>query len=310
MSTLTESLHSALNSLPETTTLQPPPDGISLFDTKNELLLSYLQNLVFLIILKLRNRSSPDTSLDVSSDDEVVKTLVSLRTYLEKGVRPLESRLKYQLDKLLFAAAEDSTVTTAQLPTPDLTSKSHQTNGDTSDPASDSAAPGNPHIPDLAHRPNPSSLLPPRKHSSAPYSSSIYQPPRFNPTAPPSIHQKLPPKSRKSHLLDSFVREELTDAPLAEPSIGSGGGLKGKERENDEERRGYEEQRLVRLPEEKRKRRRGGEGFGEDDLLGGIGGVDFGGAKGRKRGRMEGREERVGEAWKRRAGRGVGRKRR
>jgi len=316
---LTESLKSALVFLQETTTIQPPPEGISLLDTKNELLLSYLQNLVFLIILKLRERPSSGTSLETASADEVVKTLVSLRIYLEKGVRPLESRLKYQLDKLLFAAAEEVSTTIAQAPDRTPTSKIHQTNGHTSDTVSNSDASDAPdtnplpisRIPDLAHCPNPSSLLPPRKSSSAPSISNIYQPPRLNPTAPPDS-RKVPPKPRKSHLLDSFAREELTDAPFAEPSIGSGSGLKGREREKEEERRGYEEGRLVRLPGEKRKRRRGGEGFGEDDLLGGIGGVDFAGGDGKRRkgGRMEGRQERVGEAWERRAKRGVGKRKR
>lgn len=314
LSGLTESLKSALISLPETATIQPPPEGISLLDTKNELLLSYLQNLVFLIILKLRERPSSGTSPETALDDEVVRTLVSLRIYLEKGVRPLESRLKYQLDKLLFAAAEEVPTTAAQALNRSPTSKNHQKNGHTSDTASDAPDTNPPsfsRIPDLAHRPNPSSLLPLRKPSSAPSASNIYQPPRLNPTAPPDS-RKPPPKPRKSHLLDSFVLEELTDAPFAEPSIGSGSGLKGREREKEEERRGYEEGRLVRLPGEKRKRRRGGEGFGEDDLVGGIGGVDFarGDGKRRKGGRVERREERVGEAWERRAKRGVGKRKR
>ena len=58
LNTLTDSLATATDSLSSTANLAPPSDGISLLDTKNELLLSYLHNLVFLIILKLRHHSS------------------------------------------------------------------------------------------------------------------------------------------------------------------------------------------------------------------------------------------------------------
>ena len=107
----------------------------------------------------------------------------------------------------------------------------------------------------------------------------------------------------------------MDDAPIAEPSIGAGSGLRGREKEREEERRGYEETRLVRLPEEKKKKRdkRGGEGFGED-LAGGLGDFEFEGLKGgggkRKREKDGMGEGRVGEAWEKRVRKGVGRKRR
>ena len=113
----------------------------------------------------------------------------------------------------------------------------------------------------------------------------------------------------------------MTSAPTAEPSIGAGSFLRGKEREREEERKAYEEMRLVRLPEDKKgkgmkKRRRDGAGGGED-ILGGLGGeFDFGGLRGGKREGKRRREgeggggERVGERWERRVERGVGRKRR
>lgn len=102
---------------------------------------------------------------------------------------------------------------------------------------------------------------------------------------------------------------------MAEPSIGAGSGLKGREKEKEEERRAYEELRLVRLPGEKKKKgdRRRGEGFGED-LAGGLGDFEFEGLKGRggkrKREREGGGEGRVGQAWEKRVRKGVERKRR
>jgi U3 small nucleolar ribonucleoprotein protein LCP5 len=52
LATLVSSIQSASEALP-TEDVSPPKEGISLLDVKNELLLSYLQNLVFLILLKL-----------------------------------------------------------------------------------------------------------------------------------------------------------------------------------------------------------------------------------------------------------------
>lgn len=350
LTTLTDSLNSATSSLPSTTNLAPPSDGISLLDTKNELLLSYLHNLVFLIILKLRPQSSPTMPAEEPSlDNAVTEKLVELRIYLEKGVRPLESRLKYQLDKLLLAAASETSSSIPSLPNGTAqrpnASERRTANSDTSanDADAEQPAPQPTRIPDLAHRPNPSAFARPSsapKNNTRPSAASSssdapppYRPPRITPTALlPTTADSNPRrkkdnmKARKSRTLDEFVREEMDDgAPVAEPSIGAGSGLRGREREREEERKGYEEMRLVRLPEEKggkkktmMMKRRGGEGFGEDLLVGGLGGFEFEGLKGRggmgkrKRERDGGGEEggRVGQAWEKRVKRGVGRKRR
>lgn len=131
-------------------------------------------------------------------------------------------------------------------------------------------------------------------------------------------------------MLDDFIREELTDAPLAQPSIGAGSRLRGREKAEADERREYEETRLVRLPaatagadgrKKGGRKRGGGVEFGDDgrgDLEGGWGGVtgvDFRG-KGvkRRRGMGDGGVEgvggrkRVGEDWERRVKKGLGRK--
>jgi len=321
LSTLTDSLTSAFLSLPEPESLTPPPNGISLLDTKNEILLSYLQNLVFLIILELRSQSSSHTN--GTTDDEstsdlnnkVTKKLVELRVYLEKGVRPLESRLKYQLDKLLLAASEADPITIKN----GTTKPWHASNGLTkpiaegSDDDIDFAPPAA--LSDLAHRPNPSAFTRPSRddRSTAQESTGLYRPPRLIPTALPTTDRKQPKptKPRKSAALDTFIREEMDDAPIAEPSIGAGSGLKGREKEREEERRGYEEQRLVRLPGEKKSKRDKRRGEDLSGGLNGLGDVDFGDLKGGKRKReREGDGERIGERWEQRVKKGVGRKRR
>lgn len=297
LASLKTSLTSALDSLPATTTLASPPEGLSLLDTKNELLLSYLQNLVFLIILKLRkansfSSSSPSStpptnkvlkttsSSDVDNNDddddtkavmaETVQNLIALRIYMEKGVRPMEARLKYQIDKLLLIAAEQqsSLLSTSSSHAP--TSTSLQKSSPASN-ASDTPLLLN-SIPALAHRPNPAALSSAPQRSSS--TSKLYRAPHIAPTAPPAKQSRRRPHPKS---LQTFLAEEIGDAPLAEPSIGTGNGLTGRAAEREKERRSYEEGRLVRLPggEKRRKRRveefEGLEGAGWDGFGKGMG---------------------------------------
>ncbi|KAL8758823.1 MAG: hypothetical protein Q9184_003806 [Pyrenodesmia sp. 2 TL-2023] len=322
LSILTDSLHSALACVPSLEALTLPGDGLSLLDAKNELLLAYIQDIVVLIMSKLRNQRD-------LSYDEIVKDLVSLRLYFEKGVRPLESRLKYQIDKLLLAASEASSQPTPRPRTSQSQSKKPSSSAP-SKPTSHSENEGeaaDPPISDLAHRPNLSAFARPR-HTS-PQSSSrgganIYRPPRITPTVLPTTDRpsKTGVRKPKNAMLDTFIREELSTAPVAEPSIGADNGLRGREAQKERERKDYEELRLVRLPSEggkkkkkgKRERERMGGGF--EDVLGGAGeglgeAVKGGGAKRRKlAGGSSGAK--VGEAWERRKRsgiRGLGRKR-
>ena len=73
-------------------------DGISLLTLKNDVLLDYIHHLVLLSACKVSGRS-----LTEPNPSALVHNLVKLRLVLEK-VRPMESRLKYQVDKLLHAA--------------------------------------------------------------------------------------------------------------------------------------------------------------------------------------------------------------
>ncbi|APA09255.1 hypothetical protein SS1G_14217 [Sclerotinia sclerotiorum 1980 UF-70] len=272
LATLTQSLTSAIESAPESSVVNSPADGISLLDVKNELLLSYLQNLVFIIILKIRNQKE-----DISREDEeeldnaVVKKLVELRVYLEKGVRPLEGRLKYQIDKVIRASDD---ALRALAPTPKALGSKDDTpsdgNDSDSEDDSDADADGVPvetaQIDDLQYRPNPSSLLRPAaaieddsKHSS----DGVYKPPRIIATAMPTTErrEKKDRKVNKSATLDEFVNTELSAAPIAEASIGSNiiaGGRRSKsekEKKEDDERREYEEKNYTRLPKESKKDR-------------------------------------------------------
>lgn len=306
LSTLSESVKSASASLCSPEQLAPPSEGISLFDTKNELFLSYLQNLVFLIVIKLRESRQEPQSNGVNGTNgmngtngvkghhasnarsvggEVVKKLVELRVYLEKGVKPLESRLKYQIDKVVRAADDaaqpvlpnhiNGTITKASKPPKSNGFNTHNSGSEFDSDSDGSAvaaagAGAGANIDPLAYRPNPSAFVRPTPTDtrSAP-SDGLYRPPRIAPTSLPTTtnpRESRAARPQKSAALDEFISTELSAAPIAEPSIGStitAGGRHSKtnaERKEERERMTYEEANYTRLPEmgkkEKAKKRK------------------------------------------------------
>ncbi|KAI9762900.1 MAG: hypothetical protein M1840_001134 [Geoglossum simile] len=295
LSSLTSSLHSATSSVPDETAILPPKDGISLLDTKNELLLSYLQNLVFLILVKVRNGSlleKPQVGSDANEGRvdgeigaEVVKKLVELRIYLEKGVRPLEGRLKYQIDKVLRAAGDAAREEAREAKEDVIGGVNGGAGGGDSDGETTHHNKPSPTVApdDLSFRPNPAAFArpttkpPPTSTNSS--STTLYRPPRITPTA-----LSAPPKSRlrhplKSRTLDEFLITELSAAPSTLPSIGStivSGGRRSKsttEHAAEAERAAYEEANFVRLPKvskkEKKKQSAGREaGYGGEEWRG------------------------------------------
>ncbi|KAL9102536.1 MAG: hypothetical protein Q9163_002315, partial [Psora crenata] len=269
LATLKDSITSASSALPDAGALDPQPVGVSLLDTKNELLLAYLHNLVFFIILKLRSTTPADKDASHHAlGEDVTKKLVELRVYLEKGVRPLEGKLKYQLDKLVARVHEaDGMASMNDKGGIKEAQNGHARQCDASEEEDDDEddtdvvkATALAQVSDLSHRPNPSAFARPSSasHNARQENSGIYKPPRITPTALPTTDRaaRQSTRPRKSATVDAFIREELNDAPVAESSIGAGSGLRGKERQREEERRAYEEQKLVRLPAEKKKRRR------------------------------------------------------
>ncbi|KAH0009201.1 hypothetical protein KCU80_g21566, partial [Aureobasidium melanogenum] len=107
LSGLTSSLESAIPALPTSDSILPPANGITLLDAKNELFLSYLQTLALRNLAVIRSAKDGKTNAG-DFDDQLVRDLVKHRVYLEKGVRPLEDRLKYQIDKVVRAAEDEA----------------------------------------------------------------------------------------------------------------------------------------------------------------------------------------------------------
>jgi U3 small nucleolar ribonucleoprotein protein LCP5 len=277
LDTLTSCLSSAGSSLPlaaknapSDVTIEPPTDGISLLDTKSDLLLSYLHNLVFLILFQLRGISDAASSKTSSNGvvvhegekenssslpEDVVKKLVELRVYLDRGVRPLESRLKYQIDKVV-KAAEDAE--RSQRAAPSAKSKSKktkkktkaQTSVQSEDDVSDSAGEESPddeevngeeeeeeeedddeeEIDEMAYRPNVSAFArglqakaerqksSTTKDKKSTPSDGIYRPPRIKPTALPTTESNR--KDREARRLKkSSVIDEFVAAEMSSAPV-------------------------------------------------------------------------------------------
>lgn len=268
LATLTSSIHSATEAVPSDDILSSK-EGISLLDVKNELLLSYLQNLIFLVLLKLRSRSGSGDGQQpngLDSQDEVVKKLVELRVYLEKGVRPLENRLKYNIDKII-RAADDATRRTAQTSAKPTTRKNQASDSDVSDAESAPSARTSEDEDEMSFAPNRAAVSRVQAENKQEKGrdfakDGIYRPPKITPMAMPTTESREARRERrpgKSATLDEFIATELSSAPIAEPSIGStithgGRHTKSeKERREEAERREYEESNFTRLAPDSKK---------------------------------------------------------
>ncbi|CAK7222552.1 hypothetical protein SCUCBS95973_004880 [Sporothrix curviconia] len=298
---LQKSVTSVADATPKLSALTPPEDGLSLLDVKNELLLSYLEHMIFLILIKLRgasSKSSDAADLSLSNSDlgqSVVKKLVELRLYLEKGVRPLEEKLRYQVEKALRAAEEVERTAKQKADAAEAAAKDSDDesgSGSDSDSGSGSDAGGNDNEEDeeevfgneeesAASRPNRGAFVRPASSTAAAAAKArtgtagdegggggggggVYRPPKIAPTMMPTTERRERAARRgplKSATMDEFIADELSSAPLAELSVGANIAGRGRhmttasERQREEDRRAYEEGNFVRLPKAGKKER-------------------------------------------------------
>ncbi|KAI0841341.1 hypothetical protein F5Y06DRAFT_285462 [Hypoxylon sp. FL0890] len=276
LDSLTNSLSSAFEATPKISGIEPTKDGVSLLDVKNELLLSYLQNLVFLILIKIRNAKksaseSSDEEDKTDLSDAVVKKLVELRLYLDKGVRPLEEKLQFQLDKILRAADDADRIATQAAKDAESGSESESDENSDEEDASENGGPVRPALDISAKQFAPSfnNFAPPSQPvgmaaaAATQDKTGAYRPPKITPTVMPTAERRERGERRpmKSATMDEYISTELSTMPVAEPSVGTtivSGGRKIKtvsERREEDRRREYEETNFVRLPKESKKDR-------------------------------------------------------
>ena len=288
LSTFASSADDAAQALPSATSLIPPEQGISLLDAKTEIFLVYLQALALRnlnVIRSLKEGSSADEVHKLS--DEMTGKLLEHRVYLERGVRPLEQKIKYQVDKVVKEAGDEERMAAQR----EKQVQGVKDNGDVAGVSEDGGEideeSSDEEVEATSHRPNFAGLT--RGHSNAAEptrqsrstADGVYRPPRISATAMPTTSQREPKPQRaaRSATLDEYVRNELSTAPLAQPSIGStiaAGGRRTKDARQlarEQERRDYEETHLMRLPPQS-KAERAKEGA-RQRRAGGFGGEEF-----------------------------------
>jgi U3 small nucleolar RNA-associated protein 3 len=195
--------------------------GLSFLEIKHQLLLSYCINISFYLLLKSQGKPV--------RDHPVMVQLLEIRTLLER-LRPLDSKLKYQIDKLLKAAARGSL------------------GSDGKDP--------------LQYKPNPGAMMAKDDDddddNNEEESSGIYHAPRLSST-PFELEEhektetdkkadKLKKRKSKSILLKE-LKEELSEGPREIREAGE------RDEEIDameKEQLDFEEERFIRLTTSKK----------------------------------------------------------
>ena len=306
LSSFTTATDLALGGLPNATALLPPENGITLLDAKNEIFLAYLQALALRNLNVIRSiKDGADAENMHKLSNELTLKLVEQRVYLERGVKPLEQKIKYQVDKVVKAAEDAERVATQKArPTATKVVAEEEGSDEEEDEDEDDEGAGA-DIDSLAFRPNASAMsLPARSADSTRRTKSkedgIYRPPRISATAMPmtETREKKERRPGRSATLDEYVNNELSTAPMAQPSIGSTiteGGRRLKDARQlakEQERREYEETNLVRLPKEGKKDRAKS---GGRDRGGGFGGEEWRG--------LGDSLDRIGDLTKRKGGR-------
>ncbi|KAL2111390.1 hypothetical protein VUR80DRAFT_10173 [Thermomyces stellatus] len=268
LESLTQSLSSTLELGPKVSAIQPPENGVSLLEAKNDILLLYLQNLVFLILLKLRNAKATTEAQSNDVFNEVVSKLTELRLYLEKGVRPLEEKLRFSLENMLRAADDAERKQASKgLAKAESGSESGSDEGSDSEEGSDAEA-SDEDPEDKPRRPQLSGYsklvdVKPATSATSTDKSEVWRPSKTRRVVMPESEprQKRDRQPQKSATVEEYVATELAAGPLAEPSVGTtimDRGRKVKtatERARDEEKREYEEANFLRLPRESKKER-------------------------------------------------------
>ncbi|XP_026757225.2 neuroguidin isoform X1 [Galleria mellonella] len=207
--------------------------GLSFLEMKYQMLLSYLINLTYIVLRKCSGeRIESDPSID---------RLIEIRTVLEK-IRPIDSKLKYQIDKLVKTAvvgatSEDDPHLYHANPS-NLVSKLDNTEEGSTDISADE---------EDKEKANKSNIYVPPKLAAVHYDERVSRTDGEN---------KNKERSKKQFLNSSVMRElreEYSEAPL---EVSTGNHVKHSISKLEQEKTEYEENYLTRLPVTKAEKNR------------------------------------------------------
>jgi len=207
-------------------------DGISLLSLKHHLLLSYLNSLVLVsarhaIGDSLSERSLPSLPFSSAQRDQrgsgagdLVDSMIEGRVALEK-IKVLESRMRYQIEKLVRLSSEQSSKDLANDP--------------------------------LAFKPNPQNLIDEEDADEDEYADDadkdqdgIYRPPKLAPMPYVEPTSKRSDRKPVPKALSSLIYSQDPSRPFVESSSGLGALQSDRRRELDRMRE-YEEENFTRL---------------------------------------------------------------
>lgn len=238
-------------------------EGVSLLALKENSLLSYVNNLALVLLTHLERLHTEDSHRLEQSKLHAVHGTVQQRACLEKGVKPLEKKLSYQLEKMVRAfhrMEEDNAKAEAKVNEQVENGQHEQESESNSDSDSDSDSEEDSDEDNLAYKPDSAALA---KMSRKPFrgkeseQDEKYRPPKISAAAPPrTFDDKAAPKlhTRKLQSMEEYLAES-SDLPQTESSIGAtivqhgrGGVKTSKDTKREQEIQKYEENNFTRLP--------------------------------------------------------------
>ncbi|KAG5372144.1 U3 small nucleolar ribonucleoprotein LCP5 [Yarrowia sp. C11] len=300
----------AYNALDDDVKAQIQRDSLSLLGLKNHTMLAYLHHLAVVTLAQVQRveKEQKDDSLEKGRQAAIQGT-VKNRVVLEKGIKGLESKVNYQIDKMLKAYTQDKerkaerekqraekALLGADKEDDDEDEDDKEDGDDDESESEDDNLAFKPNVSNLTREKNARPVRDARAKKSEKEddresaSNTIYRPPKISAVAPES--KSMRNSKKKNATMEEYLKYS-SSAPMVEQSIGSGilehgrGGEKtDRDRKREEEVQRYEEDNFVRLPGANKKERsklkkaRAGAFFGEDWGVGG----DIGEATKRKRG--------------------------
>lgn len=237
-------------------------EDVSLLDLKNRSMLSYIHNVVLVILSQVERIKKGKVEEVEGLRQEAIENAITQRVTLDKGIKPLEKKLTYQLDKMVRSynkmqsdynnKEEESNVADDD--------KQKESRGSDSEESSEESSED-----ELSYRPDASSLIkkPMKKTSKSTEASDpsdpseTYKPPKISAMAPPSSisngQRENNRPNQKLQSMEEYLRES-SDLPMEDRSIGAnivnhGRSVKtSQERKREQEVQRYEEENFTRLP--------------------------------------------------------------
>lgn len=230
---MVENLISSLSKEGKTSSEKTVGAGVSLLSLKNSSLLGYLDTLSLIVESKLEAMQIGGDKVEKRHGKTVENSVVH-RVTLDKGVKPLEKRLNYQLDKLMDAyrrrEREDEEAKERAKEGDEEVGK-----GTNSEESETSAAEDADMLEEegagLKFRPNAAAFIKKRgkgrdgEDKRQGGAETKYRPPRISAALPPSLQEqqnesKQEGRQRNLQSMDEYLRQ-VGDAPSVEASVGA-----------------------------------------------------------------------------------------